>query len=159
MKLNVHLILNLKSLVNKLFVVVRLKKITLPSFVERFEKEWCIMVHSLADVTVIQQEIENKYIIGKTDLNSAIFDILYFADRSIRKVLIPSFIKIIGSTAFEGCTNLQQVCFPKDTNCISIERCSFARSSLEKIEIPYQMTKIKSGAFKGCSGLIIIDIP
>lgn len=46
-------------------------------------------------------EADKRLILGKSDLNSDIFDVLLFVSRNIKHIIIPSFIKVIHNNAFE----------------------------------------------------------
>ena len=54
---------------------------------------------------------EDKLLIGKSDIKSDVFDILYFARRDIEEVIIPPFIRIISPYAFNFCQKLTKAEF------------------------------------------------
>lgn len=63
----------------------------------------------------------DKFIIGKSDLKSDNYDILYFSRRDIKTANIPSFIKRIASNAFEGCYYLRQIEFDENLELVEID--------------------------------------
>ena len=46
------------------------------------------------------KKYRNDLIIGKSDMNSDIFDRILYANRNIQQAIIPSFIKVISGNAF-----------------------------------------------------------
>ena len=74
------------------------------------------------------QIYEEKFIIGKSNLNSKNFDVLLIAPKDMKSVKIPSFIKIISEYAFY-------------------------ESSIESIYIPSNVTHICDHAFSICLSL------
>lgn len=155
----------LKIIGEKAFCGSTIGKLTIPSSFDKFEDEWCCDTNNLVDIVVMKQQVENityyddSFILGKTDLKSDVFDILYFAQRNVVNVTIPSFVKIIGSSAFDGCESLFEVNFPKDSQLVSIGKSCFAHSSLQTIEIPWQVEKIKKETFNECFQLEVLEIP
>lgn len=71
---------------------------------------------------------EDKFILGKTDLNSNVYDVLFYARRNIKTTTIPPFVKIISPY-------------------------SFCESAIEKVSIHPHLTHICKCAFSGCQHL------
>ncbi|KAK8843557.1 hypothetical protein M9Y10_024614 [Tritrichomonas musculus] len=113
----------------------------------------------LNTIKIIECEEENvrsfdgQLIIGKTDIKRDIFDVLLFGPRNIKEVFIPSFIKKIGSNAFNECSQLFSVTFSEDSQLESIENDAFSDSSIESIIIPKGVVNIGECAFMNCSNL------
>lgn len=81
-------------------------------------------------------------------------------DREIEngKFIIPKGIKYIGSQAFGGCTNLEEIEIPEDV--IQIGSGAFWNcSKLSKINIPEGVDTIKMDTFNGCTSLSEISLP
>lgn len=79
---------------------------------------------------------------------------------------IPDSVKVIGKSAFSGCTSLTEINIPKGVTSIeeyafgdSIYAYSEGCSSLTCIKLPDSVTSIGEHAFSGCSGLTEINIP
>ena len=76
----------------------------------------------------------------------------------LKKIVVPSSVTSIGSSAFSGCSSLQSITIPESVT--SIESYTFYNcSSLQSITIPESVTSIKSNAFSNCSSLKNINIP
>lgn len=154
----------LKIIGSKAFNGSSIKKLIIPSTVEVLEEEWCNEADSLSNIIILPCEKENimcyqdEFIFGKLDINTDIFDILYFASRDIQSATIPSFIRIIGSNAFDGC-KLQTIHFSDDSELVSIGKYAFQNSKLTSISIPYRVTKIEMCTFVECHALKHIDMP
>ena len=74
------------------------------------------------------------------------------------QVTIPNSVTEIGSSAFEGCTNLTQVTIPDSVTTIG--RSAFwGCTSLTQVTIPNSVTKIGFRAFQGCTNLTEIVLP
>ncbi|KAK8847896.1 hypothetical protein M9Y10_018935 [Tritrichomonas musculus] len=78
--------------------------------------------------------VDNSFIVSKTDPYCTDYTNLIFVNRSIKKVIIPSFITQIKSYAFSEC-------------------------SIEKVFIPSHIKKIYEGSFYKCKFLQQVEIP
>ena len=68
---------------------------------------------------------------------------------------IPETVTIIGSNAFDYCTQLGSICIPNSV--ITIKNNAFANcTSLDSVVIPNTVTTIESSAFEYCTGLTSI---
>lgn len=127
------------SIEKNAFINCSLESITIPSSVEVLEEGWCKETPNLINVKIIQNKkanishFDDSFIIGKSDLNSANYDVLLFAPRNIRHAKIPSFIKRISDYAFHECAELQSIEFSNDSQLISIGAHSFSNSSITSI--------------------------
>ena len=112
---------------------------------------------------------KNKYLLGKTDPNIDEFDKFLFVCRDVKKISIPSNIKIISSSAFSSskiekifipskvsticeyafsnCQNLTKVEIPPNSNLETIESHAFSSSNIEEIFIPSKVSTICEYAF------------
>ncbi|KAK8836917.1 hypothetical protein M9Y10_037443 [Tritrichomonas musculus] len=132
-----------------------LEEVSIPDNVFEFSDAWCAQTVKLTKVKISPKNknlifYEDKYLIGKSDRKSDIFDILYFARRDIEKAIIPPFIRIISPFAFNFCKNLKKVEFSGDSNLQIISHDAFTHSSLRSIYIPKHVKKISYYAFNEC---------
>lgn len=75
-----------------------------------------------------------------------------FIDSQMKRVVLPDNIHVIGSSAFEGCTQLETIKLPEKLR--RIEYCAFFFcSSLKYINIPDSVNYIGHAAFKACEKL------
>lgn len=101
--------------------------------------------------------------------------------KNLKKLTLPSTLKVIGMDAFHGCESLQDFTIPSSVsridqsafqNCKSLTKiilpdqitvlyCTvFAGcSSLKEVHLPANLQKINSRVFSGCISLTEIDIP
>lgn len=74
-----------------------------------------------------------------------------------QNTIIPPTVKIIGSTAFWGCTGLDSINIPDSV--VEIQEEAFRGcKGLEKITIPDSVTKIGENVFHGCSSLTDVEL-
>ena len=79
------------------------------------------------------------------------------ADTAITTFSIPNGTKVIGPSAFSGCSKLTGVTLPAGAVSIGAEAFEGC-SKLTAIHIPSSITAVGSNAFFGCSGLTRVDI-
>ena len=72
--------------------------------------------------------------------------------------VIPDSVKVIGSSAFDSCTNLTNVTIPNSVTTIGMG-AFFDCENLEDTVIPNSVTTIEASAFYGCSSLTSMMIP
>ena len=83
------------------FINSAINTLIIPSCVSEFKEGWCKGTNKLIIILIMPSDEENifyydnKFIIGKSDPKSDVFDVLIFARRDIKEALIPSFIKIL----------------------------------------------------------------
>ena len=78
----------------------------------------------------------------------------------IKKVTLHPNVKKMGTSVFEGCSNLQRVKFLGESELVVIpEKCFKNCTSIESFEIPPEVGVIKKYAFSGCTGIKHIVIP
>lgn len=177
---------SLQIIENFTFLNSTIECISIPSDIIELNDGWCCGARYLKRINVIKNEKENiinfkkKFILGKSDLNSDVYDKLLFMPRHLKKARIPDFIKIISVYAFseslidcisipsniiqigEGAfqsSQLAQIEFSKDTKFEIIEKNMFNYTKLEKISISSRIKKICEGAFYFCKYFERIDIP
>lgn len=92
---------------------------------------------------------------GSNDIPSGAFEYM----TSLKTLVLPSYIEMIGNHAFMGCTNLSGT-FVIPSTITSIGSSVFKEcSSLITVVIPSTVTEIHGYAFFGCTSLTSIDIP
>lgn len=153
----------LKIVEGSAFVDSSIESISLPSKVSELNEGWCHDTPNLTQITVIPNNknfsfLNEKFIVGKSSIDNDNYDILFFAIRNIEKVIIPSFIKIIGPYSFETCNKLSKIELSNDSELQKIEKYSFLNSTIESMTIPSKVTHICEGAFSSCSQLRKIEI-
>ncbi|KAK8840508.1 hypothetical protein M9Y10_030716 [Tritrichomonas musculus] len=160
---NVAVESKLQSIGNSAFKDSTLKSLSIPSSASQFEYEWCDRTYELNDITIIECDEKNiiyyddKFIIGKSNLGSDIYDVLLFARRDIENVTIPSFITRISPYSFNFCSKLKNVDFLKDSKIQCIDKNSFTYSSIERVFIPKNLKEIENNSFVSCKKLREIE--
>ena len=76
----------------------------------------------------------------------------------LKKVVIPSSVKIIRSYAFEECSALEEVLIPSSVESIG-SGAFYSCSALGKISLPSSIKNIAESAFSGCTSLAEVTIP
>lgn len=172
---------------SKAFSDTLIENLTIPSTVCELKDGWCDKTAHLTNVTVMPNnkfyknyEYDDSLIVGKSDINSDIFDVLVFASRKIDDVVSPPDIKIISPSAFREsaircilippkvveigkysfakCKYLQFVEIPTDSNLQKIGKSAFRETSIENIFLPYHITEIGRFAFSKCWELQNVEI-
>lgn len=85
-------------------------------------------------------------------------DRAFFANQSVKKMVLPNCLEEIGEKAFSGCIKLQSLTFPenlKEIGAGAFENCS----SLSSIVLPEGLASIGSWAFANCKRMTSISIP
>lgn len=70
----------------------------------------------------------------------------------LKKITLPSYVKVIHTGAFRGCKNLREIVIPQSVEEINSEAFSGCKN-LERIEIPKSVKVIRRNTFNGCSSL------
>lgn len=121
--------------------------------------------NSIDDYVIIKGFIQStavKEIIIPSHINDlpvrVIDDYAFAGISSLKKLVLPEGIKIIGMSAFERCTQLTDIEFP--TTLSSIEANAFGSClSLKQVNLPDTPINIERGAFADCTGLEEISFP
>lgn len=113
-----------------LFANSTIETLLFTSNVSQLDDGWCYNTPALSKTTIVPNNeyflsIDNKMILGNSNLYSDGYDILVFVSRDAKTITIPSFIKQISSYAFQ-------------------------HSHIESIFIPRHVIKICEGAFDHC---------
>lgn len=96
------------------------------------------------------KNLDDIFVIGKSDLKSGDFDTIVFVSRNVKNVIIPPFIKIINSYSF-SCLQIERISIPSNVTVIGKGAFQYCKK-LEKIEIPSnsKIKKIEKYAFLNC---------
>lgn len=70
----------------------------------------------------------------------------------LKKITLPSYVKVIHTGAFRRCTNLREIVIPQSVEEI-LQEAFIGCKNLERIEIPKSVKVIRSHTFDGCSSL------
>lgn len=171
----------LRSINECLFKGSSIENIVIPPSVEILDKFWYKGLNEHFRFSISPENhnfswLNEKILLGKTNPSNDDFDVIVFAKRDIRSIEIPSFIKKIGSCAFESCKHLTRINIPMNiteigdyafSECTSLRECEFAQNSelqiigknafaetiLNRIFIPQHVIKIDSFAFYRCKNL------
>lgn len=76
---------------------------------------------------------------------------------SLKKVVLPTSLKTLGSYAFYNCSSLEEVVIPDGLTNIEYDAFAECRK-LSKVNIPSSVTNMSSSIFYGCTGLKTIDL-
>jgi len=82
----------------------------------------------------------------------------FYRRNSLKSVILPSSVTVIGNGAFNDCVGLTSVTLPASVNSIE-DRAFESCSGLRSITIPSSVNFIGDYAFSSCSGLTSITIP
>lgn len=96
-------------------------------------------------------------VVGKSELNIDNFDVLFFAFNDVRKVTIPSCIKIISDFAFSQIKSLKYLDFDENSELVEVGSYAFSKSSITSISFPPSLSKLKKNIFEGCAKLKSIE--
>lgn len=96
----------------------------------------------------------------KANANGVIGDWSCQGDKSIKKLWIPNSITLIGNSAFDSCSNLEQVEFEAGGNKpLALGLMSFANcTALKTITLPSRTTSIGKGCFRDSKALEAVEI-
>lgn len=131
----------------------------IPSSVTELKDGWCYQTLKLIKIEVMPGNklfsLYNKdeFLLEKSDPDLDIYNVLLFAQRDVKEVVIPSFITRIAQCSFIYCKNLHTFKFAENSQIQTIEKDTFSDSSLEQIKIPSNTIFIKDSAFENCEKL------
>ncbi|KAK8842915.1 hypothetical protein M9Y10_025781 [Tritrichomonas musculus] len=145
---------NLNVINAEAFIYSSVERISIPPKVKEIKDGWCKGVSKLNKIELSSKNnhfslLDDKILIGKLLTDN--FDVVLCGCRDIKSVIIPSYIKRIGSYSFYMCKNIQKVEFASKSHLFSIGESAFAYSSIEKISIPSNVCRIEESAFVNCN--------
>ena len=129
-----------------------IERIIIPSQVTELKDGWCNCTAHLTKIRISSSNpryscLDEKMIIGKSRIESNIYDNLVFCVRNIDTVVIPDFIEHICPYAFFGCGQLKHVSFLKNSKLRIIDDYAFNGTLIGAVRIPSQVTRIGKRAF------------
>ena len=146
------------------FVESSIETISFPSKIEKLEVNWCNFTAFLLNINISPfnknfsyLSNDHKIVVGKSNNDSELFDVIVFASRDIDDVNVPSFITKIDSCAFSDCYLLSEIMFSNDSQLLSICEGAFSGCSLESIIFPEKVQLIEKNAFFLCSNLKTVE--
>ena len=125
----------------RVFERTKIGSVTIPKKVKKLG-DW-----SFYDCT----ELESVSLTYASALTS-IGDNVFYGDKKLKNIELPSRIKSMGSNVFEGCESLEEVTIRASITKINA-RTFYGCKSLESIVIPIKVTTIDNMAFYGCDNL------
>ena len=154
----------LEFIEEKAFFNSSLVKLSIQSSRVSFEEGWFRQANNLKELIITERNknvlfLDNSLMIGKSEPKSDKYDVIIYAKRDTKNVLIPSFVKRIGSFAFNKCNEIESFQFSDRSELESIGDDSFSFSSIESIMFPQHVTTIGRNAFFQCKKLKNVDFP
>lgn len=148
----------LVSIDSNAFSSSQIQKFSIPSKVKDLREGWCNNLPFLSKISVSPKNnrflcLGEKILLGKTDVNCEVYDILVFACRDLQQISIPSFVRIIGPYALNLCSCIEKVDFSEDSKLQSIEKNAFSYSSIKSICLPSTVESICDSSFCFCRNL------
>ncbi len=154
------------------FSYTTLKNITIPSTVKlirygafrstNLEKVYISDIAAWCNIDMgIDSPYYNPYYgsnnIDYEGINPLYGAILYFNDKEVRDLIIPSSVTKINDGVFYGCGSLTSVTIPSSVTEIG-SKAFMGCKSLTSVTIPSSVTEIGSKAFMGCNSLTSVSI-
>lgn len=100
---------------------------------------------------VIPEKIDNVNVVE-------ISDGAFINAEGVTSVKLPSTLKTIGTSAFEGCVTIKEIAIPDSVT--SVGESAFAScASLEKVSIGKGINALSKGMFEGCTALNGVTLP
>ena len=139
-----------------------IKKLQIPPKLKFIEKRGFFLLKDLIEFDVSPNNhlfsfYNNELLIGKSDEKQDNFDILYLGRYDLKKVTIPSSIKIIKRYAFGELTDLKSIKFEKNSQLEYIDGWVLCEN-LKKFEIPRKLKSTESDAFQYANSLTDLKV-
>lgn len=174
----------LKTIGSYAFYGTRIESLTIPALVSDLHNGWISRAENIKTLEIDPnnqnfRKLDDKIIVGKTDLKSDQFDSIVFVNRDVKKLTIPQNIKVIASSsfaytpiqsisiprsvkvicesAFFKCNLLKRIDIPEDSQLTAIDHFVLALSSITSIFIPSKVISISSTALDFTFKLKIIE--
>lgn len=155
----------IKIIPRESFFSSRLQIVSIPKDVYLLDYRWAAyseittIILSPLNPHLTYIDNQHKIIAGKTDINSPVFNIIFFACRNVKRAQIPSSIKHIASNAFEGCYKLESLEFDQGTSIETLGDCCFSQCrSLQRVSLPKGLKHYGDDVFERCDNMVSIDI-
>lgn len=82
----------------------------------------------------------------------------FMSQKYLKKISLPSSLKVIGDNAFETCTKLEAITIPENVDSIGSQAFAFD-SALVRVDIKAPIKKIENLMFYACTSLKYINLP
>lgn len=146
----------LKTIRKRAFSGTSIQKIEIPFQVENLDKEFFVNANQLITIDVAEDNPHYSVVDGLLLHHK---EVLMFANRDLKTISIPSYIKEISNNAFENCKYLKEIKFQANSNLEIIQSKAFSKAGIEKIEFPVKLKHINSNAFDECTNLKSAEFP
>lgn len=103
-------------------------------------------------------KVINKLLLGKSQEDSDIFDVLYYAACDIVEVVIPPQVKIVKEYCFCKHKQLKCVMFADNSKLESIGFFAFNKSTIQRLSLPESLKKLNESCFSDTENLTEIEI-
>ena len=138
--------------------------LTIPSNVVKIKADICPYATKLNKIKVSRDNrfyisIDDKFILGKSNQENEVFNVLVFAVKTIKTAIIPNFVEYIGPFAFNQCEKLRKIEFSENSKLYAIKEEAFNNSSIKSFIAPSNLNIIDTNAFFLCKTLTLFDIP
>ena len=147
------------------FKVFGIESFHIPESLQELKDGWCIHTAFLNEITISEKnknfrflDSDKKIVVGKSNNENEIFDVITFACRNVKNVSIPSFITAIHSGAFSECAYLNYIEFSDDSKLQYIGKYTFSQSSVKNICIPKNVEIVGKAAFLYCDVLFSFEV-
>lgn len=138
---------------------------TIPRMMEDLEDDWCSYLSNLTVISISEGNQNFKFlddkkriVLGKSNKEDKLYDTIIIASKDIEKVIIPSYIKYIGSSSFSNCKILDKIEFEENSELVSIGESAFFRCSITEIKIPKHVRFMGKHSFLDTQFLEKIEI-
>ena len=152
----------LRIICENAFSLSEIKSITIPPKLIELKDGWKYRAESLKSVYISAKNTnfkmyDDKFILGKSNPENEIFDILVYSKNDVKTAVIPEFIRIISAGAFIDCWSLDSVTFKEKCQLESIKKFAFSNTKIKEISIPSTVKEIGKKAFLNCNNLTVVN--
>ena len=98
------------------FKYTNIEHLNIPASIKDLKSGWCTQLNKLRSISISPENkyfsvFEGKMIVGKSNPNDDVYDILHYVTHNVLEITIPQFIKKIDDYALNNCSRLQTVEF------------------------------------------------
>lgn len=142
------------------FQQTSIKKLQIPKSLTRIEAGCFFLVNNLTSIEISKENklfqfFDEKFLLGKSNAKSDIFDILIYGRFDLEEAEIPSFVKVLKRNSFN--VHLKSLIFPENSQIESIE-FGVINKSFKKLMIPGCLRKIDQNCFQVAHSLIDAEV-
>lgn len=148
----------LESISRGAFKGTSLRKLFLPKNLQCLEEGWCCGANKLNEIPISKKN--KKFILIDKSFLIQLDSILLFVRRDIESVILPSNIKKIAKSAFEGCFQLNSIDFELSPEIEYIDDKAFNNcTNLQTIlNFPSTIKRIGRSAFSNCHKIEFLNL-